>query len=291
VKLARFEVDGARRFGVVHDAAVIAVDHRVPSFEALVADPDRGKPAPADPRWPAEAVSWLPPFTETAKIICVGFNYGAHAREAARHPAAYPTLFIRFPDSFVGSGQAAVQPEDALQLDWEGEVALIIGSQARRVPAADASAHIAGFTCMAENSERGWQQHTGQATAGKNWTASGACGPWITTADEVAGRPLRIVTRLNGDVVQDDTTEHLLHPFTELISYISTFTELRPGDVIATGTPAGTGFRRDPPRFLKPGDELEVAVPGVGVLRHHVIDEPSARAVPGGHVRPVTVAS
>jgi 2-keto-4-pentenoate hydratase/2-oxohepta-3-ene-1,7-dioic acid hydratase in catechol pathway len=177
------------------------------------------------------------------KIVCVGFNYAAHASESGRDSGgtapAHPTLFTRFPDSLVGAGTPVVRPFDD-SLDW--------------------------------NSVRTWQLHSGQATAGKNWAATGTAGPWLTTTDELGTAPLRVTTRLNGAVVQDDTTDRLTFGFADIITYVSTFTPLRPGDLIATGTPKGIGFRMSPPRFLRPGDEVEGEVSGVGVLRHGVID-------------------
>lgn len=279
MRLARFAVDGDEHFGVVTDGGVHAVDHRLASFEALVADPADGAARRSDPRWDADAVTWLAPFAATAKIICVGLNYASHAVETARPTMSYPTLFPRFPDSFVGHGQALLRGRDGPALDWEGEAGLVIGALARRVTPQAAMNHVAGFTCMAENSERDWQQHAGQVTAGKNWFGSGSCGPWITTIDELEF-PLRVTTRLNDAVVQDDTTDHLTFGVADIISYVSTFTPLRPGDVIATGTPAGVGVRRVPPRYLRPGDRLEVAVSGVGVLRNTVVDDTTVSASP-----------
>jgi 2-keto-4-pentenoate hydratase/2-oxohepta-3-ene-1,7-dioic acid hydratase in catechol pathway len=274
MRIARFAVDGAEHFGVVDGDTAVALDHRVASFERLVAAP---VPAgPTDPRWPVADVAWLSPIVPTAKVVCVGLNFATHASEVARAAPGHPVVFPRFPDAFVGAGAPVLRAFDARALDWEGEAALVIGAHARRVPVEEAMAHVAGFTCMAENSEREWQQHTGQVTGGKNWFASGACGPWVTTVDELS-LPLRVTTRLNGDVVQDDTTDHLTFGFAELVSYISTFTPLRPGDIIATGTPAGVGFRRDPPRYLCPGDELTVEVSGVGRLCSTVVDEPAPR--------------
>lgn len=279
MRLARFTADGAQRFGVVEGDEVVGLDHRIGTFEELVAGPTAA--GPDDPRWPAADVGWLPPVGPATKIVCVGFNFAPHAAEVARDVPEFPTVFPRFPDSLVGSGRAVVRPSGAHALDWEGEAGLVIGSPARRVAARDAMAHVAGFTAVAENSERDWQRHTGQVTAGKNWHASGACGPWITTLDELT-LPLRVTTRLNGDVAQDDTTDHLTFGFAELVSYVSTFTPLRPGDVIATGTPAGIGFRRDPLRYLTPGDELTVEVSGVGVLRNTVVDENECDPSQGG---------
>jgi 2-keto-4-pentenoate hydratase/2-oxohepta-3-ene-1,7-dioic acid hydratase in catechol pathway len=279
VRLARFRTaEGVPAFGVVEHDGIARLDHRVPSFEDLLREP---VPARADdPREDRSTVSWEPPVGAHPKILCVGFNYAAHVSESGRgdgEPApAHPTLFTRFADSLVGAGTPVVRPADADSLDWEGEAALVIGTAGRRIPAEDAWRHVAGVTCLAENSVRTWQLHSSQATAGKNWAGSGAAGPWLTTTDELGTAPLRVTTRLNGAVVQDDTTDRLTFGFADIVAYVSTFTPLRPGDLIATGTPRGIGFRRDPPRFLAPGDALEVAVSRVGVLRNGVVDEPAA---------------
>lgn len=278
MRLARFRTaDGMAGFGVVDDAAdrVIRVDHRVPSFDHLLRSPVA--PESTDPQLPFDDISWEPPVGEHPKIVCVGFNYAAHAAESGGHRTvetpSKPTLFLRFPDSLVGASQPVVRPADDESLDWEGEAALVIGTPGRRIEARDAWAHIAGVTCMAENSVRAWQLHSNQATAGKNWHHSGAVGPWVTTSDEVGTAPLQVTTRVNGTVMQQDSTDRLTFPFAELVSYVSTFTPLRTGDVIATGTPKGIGFRMDPPTYLRPGDEVEVEVSRVGVLRHGVVDE------------------
>ncbi|GLZ52139.1 fumarylacetoacetate hydrolase family protein [Actinomycetospora sp. NBRC 106378] len=275
MRLARFSTtDGARGFGLVEDREVVRLDHRVATFEALLADPvpARGD----DPRLPTTDVTWEPPMGEHPKVVCVGFNYAAHAAESSRSDPgtpAHPTLFARFADSLVGAGTPVVRPAGEDTLDWEGEMAVVVGRPGRRIAAADAWDHVAGVTCMAENSVRDWQLHSSQATAGKNWFRSGSLGPWLTTTDEAGRGPFRVTTRLGGEVVQDDTTDRLTFPVAELVAYVSTFTPLRPGDVIATGTPAGIGLRREPPRFLRPGDEIEVEVTGVGVLHHGVVDE------------------
>jgi 2-keto-4-pentenoate hydratase/2-oxohepta-3-ene-1,7-dioic acid hydratase in catechol pathway len=278
MKLARFRtVDGVSGFGVVEVASrrVARLDHRVPSFDDLLRSPVGANTD--DPRLPFDAISWEPPVGEHPKIICVGFNYAAHAAESARRSVnetpSQPTLFLRFPDSLVGADTEVVRPADDESLDWEGEAALVIGAPGRRIRARDAWTHIAGVTCMAENSVRTWQLHSNQATAGKNWHRSGAIGPWITTSDEVGTAALQVTTRVNGSIMQQDTTDRLTFPFPELVSYVSTFTPLRTGDVIATGTPKGIGFRMDPPTYLRPGDDVEVEVSRVGVLRHGVVDE------------------
>jgi 2-keto-4-pentenoate hydratase/2-oxohepta-3-ene-1,7-dioic acid hydratase in catechol pathway len=281
MRLARFGYQNTARFGVVDTEHVVAMDHRVERFADLLADTASARVRADDPRIALDRVSWLPPFCDDAKIMCVGFNYKSHDGEGDRRAGEYPTLFVRFPDSFIGSGGCVQREADSHTLDWEGEVAIVIGRAGRRIPADSAWDHIAGLTAMAENSERVWQIHSNQGTAGKNWTASGACGPWVTTLDEVGREPVELTTRLNGAVVQHDSTANLTFDFPALVSYISTFTALRPGDVIATGTPAGVGYRRDPPRYLTPGDDLEVSVSRVGTLRHGVTDGPAAPVNPG----------
>ncbi|MFI5541808.1 fumarylacetoacetate hydrolase family protein [Nocardia sp. NPDC051900] len=273
MKLARFLYRNHVRYGIVGPDGIVALDQCAGTFSNLLAN-SRTSVLESDICIPANEIVWLPPFTSEAKIICVGFNYASHDSEDHRRAGEYPTLFVRFPDSFVGSGNPVVTEADSRTLDWEGELALVIGQGGRRIPVDDAWNHIAGFTPMAENSERIWQTHSAQATAGKNWFASGACGPWVTTVDEAGRGPFELTTRLNGHVVQQASTSSLLFNFASLVSYVSTFTPLRPGDVIATGTPAGSGYRQNPPRFLEPGDELEVSVPGVGTLRHSVTTGP-----------------
>jgi 2-keto-4-pentenoate hydratase/2-oxohepta-3-ene-1,7-dioic acid hydratase in catechol pathway len=272
MRVARFRTaDGAPGFGIVEDDTAVELDHRVASFDLLLTGAYAA--VPTDPRLPLGEVRWEPPLGDHPKILCVGLNYAAHGSESGRDTPSAPSLFVRFPDSLLGAGTPVVRPAGEDSLDWEGEVGLVIGKPGRRIAVEDGWSYIAGFTCVAENSVRDWQQHSTQATAGKNWAGSGAVGPWLTTADEIGTGPLRVSTRLNGETVQDDTTDRLTFSFGQLVAYISTFTPLRPGDLIATGTPSGVGVRRDPPRFLRPGDELEVEVSGVGVLRHGVIDE------------------
>ncbi|GAA2874481.1 hypothetical protein GCM10010472_34810 [Pseudonocardia halophobica] len=280
MRLARFRLPtGAPAFGVVEGEVVARLDRRISSFEALLGDPVGAHPA--DERIPVDQVTWEPPMREHAKILCVGMNYAAHARESGREVPARPTLFTRFPDSVVGAGTPVVRPAGEESLDWEGEAAIVIGRSGRRIAEGQAWSHVAGVTCMAENSVRDWQAHSVQATAGKNWAGSGALGPWLTTLDEIGRGPWRVTTRLNGEQAQDDTTANLVFDVPRLVAYVSTFTPLRAGDVIATGTPKGIGLRRRPPRFLRPGDQLEVEVHGVGVLRHGVVDEPVAAEVGG----------
>lgn len=222
----------------------------------------------------AESITMLPPVTDPDKILAIGFNYRGHLIETGTPLPEYPSVFVRFASSQVGHDQPVVAPAVSTELDYEGELAVIIGRPAWRVNEAEAMACIAGYTCFAENSVRDFQAHARQVTAGKNFLSSGAIGPWLTTADEV-GDPsaLELTTRLNGEVVQHDKLTSLIFSVAELIVYITQFTRLLPGDIIATGTPDGVGFLRDPKIWLVPGDVMEVDIPGVGLLRNNVIAE------------------
>jgi 5-carboxymethyl-2-hydroxymuconate isomerase len=184
---------------------------------------------------------------------------------------------MRTPDSFTGHGHPLIRPPESEQLDYEGEIGVIIGRGGRRIPEDQAERHIAGLTVINEGSVRDWLRHAKfNVTQGKNFVQSGAIGPWMVTADEFSGfDDLRVQTRVNGELRQDDTTANLMFPFRYLISYLSTFFLLKPGDVIATGTPNGAGARFDPPRYLKPGDVVEVSVTGVGLLRNGIADDPA----------------
>ena len=204
----------------------------------------------------------------------MGFNYRHHADEAGQEVPTHPTFFVRFPSSMVGDGEPLLVPHESHTLDWEGEIACIIGRGGRRVPAEQALAHVAGYAPFGDNSVREFQAHGRQATAGKNFQATGSWGPWLVTADEV-GDPsaLQVRTQLNGEAMQHGDLSQLVSTVPELIAYASTFTELAPGDVIATGTPPGTGFRRDPPIFLTAGDELSIEMDGFERLVNGVQDD------------------
>lgn len=216
-------------------------------------------------------VEFLPPVPDAGKILCVGLNYPGHQSAA---PQAHPSLFVRFNDSLVGHQQTVCAPKISEQFDFEGELAVVIGRVAWRVSAADAQFCIAGYSCFSDNSVRDYQKHATQATAGKNFPRSGSFGPWLTTVDEVEDvNDLELTTRLNGNVVQKVSTSEMIFSASQIISYISEFTVLRPGDVIATGTPKGVGFTRTPPLWLRPGDLLEVEISNVGTLRNKVAFE------------------
>lgn len=221
----------------------------------------------------------LPPIPDPRAIFCIGVNYPDRNEEYkdAAPPAKYPSLFMRVPDSLTGHGSPILRPLPSVseQFDYEGEIVLVIGKEGRRIPEAKALEHVAGATLGNEGSVRDWLRHSKfNVTPGKNFDRSGAMGPWLVTTDEInLGKPLHLTTRVNGELRQDDTTDRLIFGFARLIAYLSTFATLKPGDVIFTGTPTGAGARFDPPRWLVPGDVVEVAVPEIGTLRNTVADD------------------
>ena len=195
---------------------------------------------------------------------------------ADRAVAPAPTIFLRLPESQVGHDQPMLCPRESDQFDFEAEVAVVIGRAGRRIAEADAAAHVAGLSAYNDGSVRDWQAVAGQWAPGKNFPATGAFGPWLVTRDELPlDRPLSLVCRLNGQEMQRATTDLLIFPIARLLSYVSTFTTLEPGDVIVTGTPGGVGMRRDPPVWMRDGDVVEVELEGVGLLRNTVVKEPA----------------
>ena len=231
--------------------------------------------APAD--FHLDEVTFLPVIPNPQRIICVGLNYLAHRLEGShKEQSPAPVLFMRVPESQVGHGRPMVCPRESEQFDFEAEVAVVIGKAGRRIAEADALAHVAGLSCYNDGSVRDWQLATAQWTPGKNFPATGAFGPWMVTTDELPpDRALRLTCRLNGQEMQNTTTDLMMFPIPKLISFISTFTTLEPGDVIVTGTPGGVGLRRSPPVWMKQGDLVEIEVEGVGVLRNPVVKEGS----------------
>jgi|SRR5579863_1175814 len=216
------------------------------------------------------------PVSDPEKIICVGVNYSNRNEEYkdGGEASRYPSLFVRFPGSFVGHEQRILRPRESEQLDYEGEIVLVIGRMGRRIGRELVADHVAGMTLANDGTVRDWVRHAKfNVTQGKNFDASGSMGPWIVPTSEVdLRRPLRITTKVNGELRQDDTTDSMIFDFGALIEYISTFTTLQPGDLILTGTPTGAGARFVPPRWLKPGDVVEVNVPEIGTLRNTVAD-------------------
>ncbi|CAG8998623.1 MAG: hypothetical protein CENE_00578 [Candidatus Celerinatantimonas neptuna] len=216
-------------------------------------------------------VSFLPVVPNPGKIFCVGMNYEQKRQEFDEHDPA-PTLFVRFADSQTGHLQPVIKPRYSQQFDYEGELAVVIGRGGYQISEQDALSHVVGYSCYMDGSARDWQH--AWFTAGKNWRRTGAFGPWLVTTDEIPDpHTLTLTTKLNGRQVQQDNTAHMIHRIPELIRYISTFSELKPGDVIITGSPGGVGKKRNPPLFLQPGDEIEVAISQIGCLSNQVIDD------------------
>jgi 2-keto-4-pentenoate hydratase/2-oxohepta-3-ene-1,7-dioic acid hydratase in catechol pathway len=227
--------------------------------------------------FPAGEMTYDIPIPRPEKIICVGVNYPDRNEEYKDGQAApgNPSLFVRFPRSFVGHGQALVRPPESDQLDYEGEIALVIGKTGRRISEATALDHVSGLTLCNEGTIRDWVRHAKfNVTQGKNFDGTGSLGPWlIPYVDEAQIADIALETRVNGDVRQHDRTSHMIFSFRRIIAYVSTFTTLVPGDVIVTGTPTGAGARLEPPVWLKPEDLVEVEADGLGVLRNGVRDE------------------
>ena len=216
----------------------------------------------------------LPVIPNPNKIVCVGLNYGEHVRETGREITEAPALFLRMTESQVAHGQAIIRPPESFKLDYEGEIAIVIGKGGRRISEADAWSHIAGYSCYNDGSIRDWQLNTSQWTAGKNFYRTGGFGPWMVTSDEIKPNQLMtLTTKLNGVELQRTTTDKMIHSIPRQIAYISTFIPLEAGDVIVTGTPGGVGNKRTPQVFMKPGDTVEIEVDAIGILRNSIQDD------------------
>ena len=282
MKLCTFEAGGGRRVGAVVYGGVADLTARmgVVSVTDLIASGRLAEAAGVLPEAPdvkAGDAVFDQPMPEARRIFCIGVNYmnrNAEYKDGSEAPKN-PSIFVRTPLSFTGPDMPLIRPPESEQLDYEGEIVLVMGKPGRRISQADAMDHVAGLTVMNEGSIRDWIRHGKfNVTQGKNWDRSGAIGPWIET--DLSGidvTDMTVETRVNGELRQSDTTASMAFPFARIIEYVSTFTELGPGDMIATGTPTGAGARFDPPVWLKPGDEVEVSVPGVGVLRNGIADE------------------
>jgi 2-keto-4-pentenoate hydratase/2-oxohepta-3-ene-1,7-dioic acid hydratase in catechol pathway len=226
------------------------------------------------PHYALTSIEWLPVIPNPEKILCIGLNYHTHLQETERQESANPTIFARYSNSQTAHGANLLRPRISSDLDFEGELAVIIGTAGRYIGEASAMAHVGGYACYNDGSLRDWQRHTHQFTPGKNFPQTGAFGPWMVTPDEVgAVDKLRLQTRVNGRIMQDAYVGQLIFKIPYLINYCSQFTRLEPGDVIVTGTPGGVGFKRQPPFYLKPGDVVEVEIDNVGLLRNRVADE------------------
>jgi len=255
-------VDVGRRSGVADLKSAIAID----ALSQLASQ--YGDQADL----PLAGVRYLPPITAPDKILCVGLNYKAHQAETGRGGEGFPTIFVRFANAQVGHDEPMIRPRESNTLDYEGEIALVIGRAGRRIARADALSHVAGFSIYNDGSVREYQRQTSQFTPGKNFPATGGFGPWLVTPDEIGDpRSLDLTTRLNGEVMQHATADLMVFDFEAIIEYCSIFTELVPGDVLVTGTPGGVGSARQPPVFMDAGDVVEVEVKPIGTLRHRIV--------------------
>ena len=284
MRFLSFEKDGRASFGTVADAGVVDLGAKHDELDDLRAAirEDRlaelgAEAAAADADYALEDVTFLPTIPNPEKVICIGVNYAnrnEEYRDGSEAPK-YPSVFMRSRESFVGHAQPLLDPPESDQLDYEGEIVMIIGKEGRRIAEDKAREHVAGLTIMNEGSLRDFLRHAKfNVTQGKNFEKSGSLGPWLVTPDELDPMSeLQVMTRVNGEERQNDTTDSLMFPFPYLISYLSTFYRLKPGDVIATGTPNGAGARFDPPKYLREGDVVEVEVPGIGVLINPVAAE------------------
>jgi 2-keto-4-pentenoate hydratase/2-oxohepta-3-ene-1,7-dioic acid hydratase in catechol pathway len=286
-RLATYSLNGSTRYGAVVDNGVVDLSMRhakdYPTLREVIAAGAlttlAEDAAGRAPDHALETITWLPPIPSPEKLICIGVNYpdrNAEYKDGTDAPK-YPSMFMRTPRSFVGHDSPLVRPRASTQLDYEGELVIVIGKAGRHIAERAALDHIAAITLCNEGTIRDWVRHAKfNVTQGKNFDQTGSLGPWLVPyAQESQIADIRLTTRVNGEIRQDDRTGRLIFGFRYLISYISTFTTLVPGDVIVTGTPTGAGARFDPPRYLKPGDVVEVEADGVGVLRNAVIDETS----------------
>jgi 2-keto-4-pentenoate hydratase/2-oxohepta-3-ene-1,7-dioic acid hydratase in catechol pathway len=281
MKLATFKANGTTTWGVIDGDEAIdlgtALRDRYPDLKSAIAVSalhEAAEQAGDAKRYPLSEIEWLPVIPNPDKILCVGLNYETHRKETGRAEVENPTIFARFANSQTGHLANIIRPRVSHELDFEGELAIIIGKAGRYISKEDAWSHIAGYACYNDGSVRDFQRHTHQFTPGKNFPDTGAFGPWMMTPDELGELGLlRIQTRVNGQVVQDATFEQMIFDIPRIVEYCSSFIRLEPGDVIATGTPGGVGAKRTPPLWLKPGDTVEVEIDRLGTLRNGVADE------------------
>lgn len=281
MRLVAYEANGKSHIGCVTAGGIVEVGSKLnaTSWRQVIAagrldDVRQYEALPADHA--LDAVKYLPPISDPEHFYCVGVNYADHLKEVqdagiSRPAPKQPSLFIRFPETLIGHECSMTVPRVSSQLDYEAELAVVIGRGGRYIPRDEALEHVAAYTCFNDGSIRDWQFHTSQVTSGKNFIGTGGLGPWLVTADEVpdAGN-LDISLTINGEVLQSSNTSHLIFDIPSIISYASALVPLKPGDIIATGTPSGVGFSRNPPVFLKPGDICEVHIERLGVLRNSV---------------------
>jgi 2-keto-4-pentenoate hydratase/2-oxohepta-3-ene-1,7-dioic acid hydratase in catechol pathway len=283
MKLASYKVRGRESFGAMVGDGVVDLKTRLTSNfaslldllrgDGLLAARDAAQRVRAD--YPSSELEFQQPIGHPEKILCIGINYAnRNADFGDQEVPKYPSMFYRAPGSLVAHEQPIVRPYESEQLDFEAEIALVIGRGGRRISLEKALDHVAGVTLCNEGTVRDWLRHGKfNVTQGKNWDSTGSIGPWIVTTDEIdLTKPMHIVAKVNGVVKQDDTTASMIKSFAELVAYASTFMTLKPGDIVATGTPVKLD-RGETPVWLKPGDIVEIAVPEIGVLRNRVVAE------------------
>ncbi len=280
MKFVSFRAGGRARYGLVIGNGIVDLTTRrsEPDLKSLIAAEGLAAAANAHsgdkPDFRLDAVQFDPLIPNPSKIICVGLNYHEHRNETQMTGDAYPAIFLRFADTQLGHLDAVTRPKESEQLDYEAELAVVIGKGGRHIRERDVAAHIAGYSCYNDVSVRDYQRHSSQWTPGKNFPGTGPFGPFLVTPDEVgelAGKTIQ--TRLNRDTVQSSTLDMMIFSPARLIEYISGFTPLYPGDVIATGTPGGVGWVRKPPLWMKPGDTVEIEIEGVGLLKNRIVAE------------------
>lgn len=276
MKLCSFTTNGTASWGLVTPAGIVDLGKRglAPDLRAFLAQGDLA-PAAALASAAADhafdAVQHLPVIPNPDKIICVGLNYHDHIQETGREETPNPVLFARYAGSQIGQGAPLVKPLESDMFDFEGELAVIIGREGRRISETDALSHVAGYACYNDGSVRDWQKHTHQFMPGKTFAGTGGFGPWMVTADEIPDPSrLHLQTRLNGQVVQDTDLTLMIASVPRLIAYCSTILPLLPGDVIVSGTPGGVGARRNPPLWMRDGDVCEVEISEIGTLSNPV---------------------
>jgi len=280
VKIASFEIDERPTYGIVQDDGVTEMTRsfrdRYPDLRSVLAADALSELTrnTCDKTHKFNGIRYLPTIPNPDKVLCVGVNYRSHIKEMGREVPEKPVVFVRFSGSQTGHGREILRPRVSERFDFEGELAVIVGRPARHVGRETAHNYIAGYSCFMDGSVRDWQNHTAQFTPGKNFHQSGSMGPYLVTCDE-AGDPTcsSLETRVNGELMQEGRLADLVFDIPTLIEYCSTFAELLPGDVIATGTPGGVGAARTPPVWLRDGDRVEVDIGPVGRLENRVVDE------------------
>lgn len=277
MKLLSFTANGSERVGLVSGNSVIDLTARLGLShlpEAFARKAEIEKLAGTQGEFAVDAITYLPAVPHPVRIICIGLNYRSHLTETGREASSQPMIFTRFASSQIGHGQPLLIPKVSSQLDYEGELAIVIGQDCRYVSEADAWGVIGGYACYNDATVRDWQKHTSQFGAGKNFPQTGGFGPYVVTPDEIADiTQATLVTRLNGEEMQRGTISDLVFGIPRIVAYCSAFTPLSAGDVIVTGTTGGIGSRRTPPIFMKPGDTVEVEITGLGTLVNTIASE------------------